>query len=290
VTTPPGTTPPGTTPPGTTPASTPIEPSGRVRLEIADGLAQLWLARPEARNGIDLLMVQALSAALDVVTGELEQGRVRALLIAAEGPAFTVGGDLRHLAGELDRLPDELRVMIDMYHSDVLTRLAELPVPVLAAAHGAAAGGGLGLLWVADAVVAADDLRIATGFVHLALSGDGGSSWHLPRLVGLARARELIIGGRVLDAAEAYEWGLVGQVVPAAELADTALERARALAAGPTYALARMKRLLHDSSTSGYREQLTAERDAIVDCARTGDAAEGIRAFGERRAPGFSGR
>jgi 2-(1,2-epoxy-1,2-dihydrophenyl)acetyl-CoA isomerase len=270
--------------------TTPIEPAGRVRLDITDGLARLWLARPEQRNGIDLAMVQAMSAALDVVTKEIGQDRVRALLIGADGPAFTVGGDLRHLAGELERLPDELRIMIDTYHGDVLARLAELPVPVIAAAQGAVAGGGLGLLWVSDVVVAADDLRIATGFVHLALSGDGGSSWHLPRLVGLPRARELIIGGRVLDAAEAYEWGLVGQVVPAAELADTALERALALAAGPTHALARMKRLLLDSSTSSYREQLVAERDAIVDCARTGDAAEGIRAFGARRAPRFSGR
>lgn len=275
----------------TTPhAGTPIEPGGRVALEIVDGLAHLRLARPEQRNGIDLAMVQALAAALDLVTKELEQDRVRALLISADGPAFTVGGDLRHLAGELERLPDELQIMIDSYHREVLGRLAELPVPVIAAAQGAAAGGGLGLLWVADVVVASDDLRIATGFVHLALSGDGGSSWHLPRLVGLPRARELILGGRVLDAAEAYEWGLVGQVVPKAELAEVALERARALAAGPTHALARMKRLLLDSSTASYHEQLLAERDAIVDCARTGDAAEGIRAFGERRAPRFTGR
>lgn len=270
--------------------TTPIEPAGRVRLDIADGLAQLSLARPELRNGIDLAMVQALSAALDVVTKELAQDRVRALLVAADGPAFTVGGDLRHLSGELHRLPDELRTMIDIYHLDVLPRLAELPVPVITAAQGAVAGGGLGLLWSADVVVAADDLRIATGFVHLGLSGDGGSSWHLPRLVGLPRARELIIGGRVLDADEAYEWGLVGEVVPAAELADVAMERARALAAGPTRALARMKRLLLDSSTADYREQLTAERDAIVECGATRDAAEGIRAFGDRRAPRFSGR
>ena len=282
------TTPDETTPDETKPHA--IEPAGRVRLDIGDGLARLWLARPEARNGIDLAMVQAMAAALDIVAGELEQGRVRALLIGADGPAFSVGGDLRHLAGELERLPDELHIMIEMYHGDVLARLSELPVPVIAAAHGAVAGGGLGLLWAADVVVAADDLRIATGFIHLALSGDGGSSWHLPRLVGLSRARELIIGGRVLDAAEAYEWGLVGQVVPVAELADTALGRARALAAGPTHAVARMKKLLLGSSTSTYREQLVAERDAIVDCARTGDAAEGIRAFGERRAPKFSGR
>lgn len=263
-----------------------IEPPGRVRLEIADGLAQLWLARPDRRNGIDLAMVRALASALEAVVGEPD---VRALLIRADGPAFTVGGDLRHLTEHIDRLPDELSAMIETYH-DTLGRLAELPLPVLAAPRGAVAGGGLGLLWVADEVIAADDLRIATGFVHLALSGDGGSSWHLPRLVGLTRARQLIMGGRTLDAKEALDWGLVGQVVPVADLDDVALARARELAAGPTYAYGRMKRLLLESATNGYREQLLAEREAIVDCARTGDARDGIRAFGERRPPSFRGR
>ena len=258
----------------------------RVTLDIADGLARLRLARVEGRNGIDMAMVLALAAALDTVASD---PGVRALLIDADGPAFTVGGDLRHLGGQADRLPTELHEMISRYHR-TLDQLAALPIPVLVAAHGAAAGGGLGLLWCADMVVAADDLRIATGFVHLALSGDGGSSWHLPRLVGLRRAQELILGGRVLDAAEALDWGLVTRVVPAAELAEQALAQARALAAGPTYALGRMKRLLLESSVNSYPEQLAAERAAIVDCARTEDAREGLAAFAGRRPPRFVGR
>jgi enoyl-CoA hydratase/carnithine racemase len=158
------------------------------------------------------------------------------------------------------------------------------------AARGAVAGGGLGLLWCADLAIAADDLRIASGFVHLALSGDGGSSWHLPRLVGLRRAQELILGGRVLDAAEALDWGLVTRVVPVAELEDAALEQARAWASGPTYALGRMKRLLLESSVNAYPAQLAAERAAIVDCGGTEDAREGVSAFTARRAPTFTGR
>jgi enoyl-CoA hydratase/carnithine racemase len=258
----------------------------RVTLEITDGLAHLRLARPEGRNGIDMAMVRALTARFDTVVSD---PGVRALLIGADGPAFTVGGDLRHLGGQLDRLPVELDEMISLYHR-TLGGLAALPIPVLVAAQGAVAGGGLGLLWCADLVIAADDLRIATGFVHLGLSGDGGSSWHLPRLVGLRRAQELIMGGRVLGAEEALDWGLVTRVVPAGDLAGEALAQARALAAGPTYSLGRMKRLLLESWANSYPEQLAAERTAIVDCARTEDAKEGLAAFTARRAPTYLGR
>jgi enoyl-CoA hydratase/carnithine racemase len=264
----------------------PTDFTDRVTLRVADGLAQLRLARPCGRNGIDMAMVQALAARLDAAAAD---PTVRALLIAADGPAFTVGGDLRHLASEADRLPAELDEMISIFHR-TLERLAELPIPVVVAAHGAVAGGGLGLLWCADFVLAADDLCIATGFGQLGLSGDGGSSWYLPRLVGLRRAQQLLLGGRVLDAAEALDWGLVTRVVPAAELATVALDQARALAAGPSYALGRMKRLLLASCTHSYPEQLAVERSAIVDCARTEDAREGLAAFLERRAPRFHGR
>jgi len=258
----------------------------RTTLEIDDGLAHLRLSWVEGRNGIDMAMVRSLGEHVDRI--EADPG-VRAVLIDAEGPAFTVGGDLNHLEAQLDRLPDELHDMISDYHR-TLAQLARLPVPIVVAVHGAVAGGGLGLLWVADLVLAAPDLRIATGFVHLALSGDGGSSWHLPRLVGLRRAQELILGGRQLGAQEAAEWGLVTRVVPAAELAASAEAQARGWASGPTYALGRMKRLLLDSATNTYPEQLAAEREAIVACARTQDAKEGIAAFTARRAARFQGR
>src|SRR5207302_6516795 len=118
---------------------------------------------------------------------------------------FSVGGDLHHFAGALERLPEELDTLIASYHV-TLARLAALPVPVVCAVRGGAAGGGLGLLWCADVVIAAADLRLASGFAQLALSGDGGSTWHLPRLVGMRRAMEFTLGGRVLSAEEALEW------------------------------------------------------------------------------------
>lgn len=263
--------------------------SDRTVLEIAEGLARLRLTRAGRRNAIDGAMATGVAERMDRLVAATAAGEVRAVLVEAEGPAFTVGGDVDHLVGELDRLPAELDVMITRFHG-ALAQLAELPVPVVTAARGAVAGGGLGLFWCADLAIAGDDLRIATGFARLALSGDGGSSWHLPRLVGLRRAQELLLGGRVLDAAEALDWGLVTRVVPAGELAGHALAVAQGLAAGPTYALGRMKRLLRESGPNTYRQQLEAERAAIVDCGATSDGREGLAAFAQRRQPRFTGR
>jgi 2-(1,2-epoxy-1,2-dihydrophenyl)acetyl-CoA isomerase len=263
-----------------------VSETDRTELEIKDGLAHLRLVRVGGRNGIDLAMVESLAENVMEVENTPE---VRALLITADGPAFTVGGDLKYLSGELDRLPAELNIMISRFHRTLAT-LAGLRIPVVTAAHGAVAGGGLGLLYNSDFAFLADNVRIATGFVHLALSGDGGGTWHLPRLVGLRRAQELTLGGRVLTAQEACEWGLATRVVPLDELRSTAYAQATALASGPTFAFGRMKRLLLESSTNTYLEQLEAERRAIVECSRVGDAREGITAFTERRTPHFDGR
>jgi 2-(1,2-epoxy-1,2-dihydrophenyl)acetyl-CoA isomerase len=237
----------------------------RVTLEVEGGVARLRLVRPEARNGIDRAMVDALAAAVAACETR------------------------HHFAGALERLPEELDTLIASYHV-TLARLAALPVPVVCAVRGGAAGGGLGLLWCADVVIAAADLRLASGFAQLALSGDGGSTWHLPRLVGMRRAMEFTLGGRVLTAEEALEWGLVTRVVPGETLEAAAEETARRFAAGPTIAYGHMRRLLRTSSSATFEEQLAAERAAIVDCGRAADAREGIAAFVARRTPHFEGR
>lgn len=261
--------------------------SGPVRLTVDDaGIGRLVLARPETGNALDLTAAEAIAAA--VRTLERTEG-LRAVLISAEGRAFTVGGDLRYVAAHLDDLADAVAGLLAHYHA-ALPRLATLPVPVVAAVQGAAAGGGLGLLWVADVVVAADDLQIVTGFDKLGLSGDGGSSWHLPRLVGLRRAQHMLLTGRPVRAAEALEWGLVSRVVPAADLAAEAEAEVGRLAAGPTAALGRMKRLLLQSPTTGYADQLVAEGAAMAECAATGDVRAGVTAFLDRRRPPFTGR
>lgn len=257
----------------------------RVTLEVDGGVARLRLARG-GHNGIDAAMVAALGEA--VAACERDPG-VRCLLLAADGPSFSVGGDLHHLAGALERLPEELEALIGDYHV-TLARLAALPVPVVCAVHGAVAGGALGLLWCADVVIAAAGTVFTSAFARLALSGDGGSTWHLPRLVGMRRALELTLDGRVLSAEEALQWGLITRVVPLEALEAEAEEAALGYAAGPTVAYGHMRRLLRTAWSATFEEQLAAERAAIVDCARTDDAREGVEAFLARRTPRFQGR
>jgi 2-(1,2-epoxy-1,2-dihydrophenyl)acetyl-CoA isomerase len=258
----------------------------RVVLSVDDGLAHLRLVWVDGHNAIDPAMVAALGRAVDAIAADAS---VRAVLVSADGRSFTVGGDLRHFAGHVDDLAGELERMVGPYHR-TLTQLGGLAVPVVCAAQGPTAGGGLGLLWCADLVLVADDVKLAAGFPRLALSGDGGSSWALPRLVGLRRAQRFLMGGLTLGAAEAVEWGIASEVVPAAELAGRALAEARRLADGPTLALGHMRQLLRGAGAVDWDEHLQRELTAMRECGASADAREGVASFGERRAPAFRGR
>lgn len=257
-----------------------------VGLRFEEGLARIRLRRPEAHNAIDRDLAYGL---LDAASACAAHAGLRAVLIEAEGANFTVGGDLRHLRGVGDDLPAELQRMISRYHA-ALAQLGALEAPVVTAVQGAAAGGGLGLLWCADVVIAADDARLASGFARLGMTGDGGSSWAVTRLAGARRAWEFLAEGRVLSAVEAADWRLVSRVVPAAELAAEAERTARLLAAGPTRAYAHLRRLIGAASASSWAEQLDAERQVMAELALTDDVRNGIAAFVERREPRFSGR
>lgn len=263
-----------------------MDAEDRVTLEVDGGVAQLRLAWVAGHNAIDPRMVAALGAAVDRIAGD---DAVRCVLIAADGPSFSVGGDLAHLTAHADDLAREMDAMVTPFHR-TLTALGELPVPVVCAAHGPVAGGGLGLLWCADVVLLADDARLVAGYPRLGLSGDGGSSWAVPRLAGPQRALQFLMGGRVLDAAEAVAWGLAAEVVPGAELHERAGAEAHRLAAGPTVAYGHVRRLVRGSGALTWAEALQHEHAAMVACAGTVDAREGVTSFTARREPRFEGR
>lgn len=259
----------------------------RMTVTVRDGLAEVRLDWPERDNAADWSTATDL---LEMATLLAEDPSVRVVLLAANGRFFSAGGDIsmfHGLAGAA--LPASLRRMIDQYHL-AIERLSELNAPIVAAVQGAAAGGGLGLVCAADIVVAADDAMFTMSSTRIGLPADGGTSWYLPRVVGLRRAQEMMLLSRRLTADQALDWGLVTRVVPAADLDKEARSIAERLRDGPTIAYGEVRRLLRDSEHNSLSQQLGAERDAVVLAAASRDAAEGIAAFTERRRPAFGGQ
>lgn len=258
----------------------------QVRATMDGAVGRVTLCAPERRNAIDQRFVEELDEAVATCAGS---GDLRALLIDAEGPAFTVGGDLRHLARDPDDLASVTDPLLEVFHR-ALVRIASLSVPVVCAVQGAVAGGGLGIVWASDVVLASDDARFATAFAHIGFSGDGGSSWWLPRLVGLRRAQTMMLLGEPVRADEAFELGFVTRIVDGAELAGEAQRVTERFAAGPTAAYGEMRTLLRTSATVDLREGLDREEQAMRRIARTADAQHGIAAFASKIAPTFVGR
>jgi 2-(1,2-epoxy-1,2-dihydrophenyl)acetyl-CoA isomerase len=257
-----------------------------VLFSVADGVGVITLNRPQARNAIDPAFTEDLDEAVRRCAADQA---VRAALIRAEGPSFTVGGDVAAMAGTPPaELPALLSRITGTYHA-TLQVLDQLPVPVVTAVHGAVAGGGLGLVYVADVVLAAESTRFAAGFAGLGLSVDSGGTWFLPRLIGTRRAAELCLGQRVLSAREAAEWGLISRVVRDEDLTAEAETAARALAAGPTRALGEIRTLLRRSPDADLGGQLRAESEALARTGVTRDAVHGIASFMAKAAPGFEG-
>lgn len=259
---------------------------GPVSLSIVDGLAQLRLTRPDTRNSLDQETADALLAAAAQLGNT---PGLRALLITAEGTAFTVGGDIRVFAeASREELPGTIVRMVDPYHR-ALALFEQLPVPIVTAVQGVAVGGGLGLLHCADIAIAANDSRFVAGFADIGLTGDGGSTWSLPRLIGPRRASAFYLEGRTISAVEAETWGLITRTVPPAELDAHALETATRLAQGPTRAYARVRQLLRRSWEVPFATQLLAEGEGITRAAATADAGAAITAFLAKHRPVFEG-
>ncbi|MCX6398472.1 MAG: enoyl-CoA hydratase-related protein [Propionibacteriales bacterium] len=257
-----------------------------IDLSVTDGVATLCLARPDARNAIDQRLADELLVAAVRIAGD---SSVRAVLICGEGPDLTVGGDIAYFTEHAgDDLGATLRRMTTPFHL-AFQVLATLDAPIVTVATGAVAGGGLGLVYAADVVVAADDARFVTAFAAIGLSGDGGGTWHLPRRIGPARAARAYLLNEPMTAKDALDWGLVAEVAPVTEARARGEEIARRLAAGPSKAFAQMRALLRASWDRSLPDQLNAEVEALVATARTDDASGAIAAFAAKQRPTFEG-
>lgn len=252
-------------------------------LQREGAVVHLVLNRPQQLNAIDVAMAQAFDAACAQLASDAS---VRAVVLRGAGRCFGAGGDL---AAFREQPQATALAVIEPMHRG-LRRLAEMNAPVIASLHGSVAGGSLSLALGCDLAIAADDARFNLAYVNVAASCDVGGSFHLPRLVGLRRAMQIALLGESFNAAEALSLGLVNRVVPAAELAQATAAMAQRLAAGPTLAHGRMKRLLRSSFEHDLATQLDLERDGFHASAGTNDFREALDAFFARRAPTFTGQ
>jgi len=246
-------------------------------------IATITLNRPAAHNALDVPMVRAFREACETLEGD---DGVRAVILRGAGRNFSVGGDLAAMRPDPGTVAPQL---IEALHAGLLI-LAAIDAPVIASLHGAVAGGSLSLAMACDLAIASDKARFNLAYARIGASCDGSSSWHLPRLVGLRRALEIALLSEDIDAAEALRIGLVNRVVPDADLARETQALAERLAAGPTKAYGRLKRLMRRSLHSDLPSQLDAEAAAFRDGTRTHDFVEGVEAFFAKRVPKFEGR
>ena len=241
----------------------------------------ITLNRPDVLNALNRSVHEGVHEGLQ----RAEAPDVRAVVITGAGRGFCVGQDLQEFSSGAGDIAQNLR---DNYHRNVKA-IRALPKPVLAAVNGPAAGAGMSLALACDLRVAADGATFVPAFVNIGLVPDSGGTWFARRLLGTARAFEWLTSGRRLGAEDALAWGLVSEVVPAADLPDRALELARRYAAMPTRAVGATKRLLDAAETSSLEEQLEREAVTQAEMTRTPDFHEGVAAFLEKREPVFTG-
>lgn len=259
--------------------------TGPILLRWQGDVAVVTLNRPDKLNSFTRQMHEALVAALDHV----EAGGARALLLTGAGRGFCAGQDL----ADLDFTPGhstDLGELIHTWFNPLVRRLQALPLPVVAAVNGTAAGAGANLALACDMVLAARSACFIQAFVKIGLVPDSGGTWLLPKRLGMGRAMGLAMTGDRLSADEAEKWGLVWEVMDDPLLAEEAMALATHLAAQPTRALAGIKRAMYASTTNTLDTQLDLERDLQRDLGQSHDYTEGVNAFLEKRAPHFTGK
>lgn len=260
-----------------------------IKCQTDAGVAEVTLNRPDALNALTTDMLEELRDVVRrIIHGEID---ARALLITGEGRGFCSGADLRASMARAADGPvasDSGAMLMDKYHP-LFLELSHLDIPVITAVNGIAAGAGMSLAITADFVLASQSAAFLQAFVNIGLIPDAGSTWLLPRLIGPARARRMMMLGEQVKADQALEWGLVHSVSPDGELMTHARALAHKLANGPTLAYSSIRSLMRSSFYKSYPDQIQQEAVHQRKLSKTADSKEGVAAFIEKRPAAFKG-
>jgi len=259
-----------------------------VLLDVTDGVATITLNRPQAYNSLNIATKELLR---DTIQQVADDPAVRCVVLTGSGKAFCTGQDLKeHIELLENGGSDALFTTVDKHYNPTVTALAGMAKPVIAAVNGVAAGAGSSLAFACDLRIVADTAGFNLAFANVALSCDTGASYHLPLLVGRAKAMELLYFPRTVQAAEALELGLATTVVPAESFADEVASLATRLAAGPTVALGAMRRSVSYAAGVTLAEALELESAMMARTGATADHAAAVAAFVAKEKPVFEGR
>lgn len=257
-----------------------------VQYDLTDGVATITLSRPDAMNS---LTAEAKTSLREAVGRAAADDDARSVVLTGSGRAFCVGQDLREHEANLERGAG-LAGTLEEHYEPIVLGLAHMPKPVIAAVNGAAAGAGFSFALACDLRIASEKASFATAFAGIGLIPDSGMSWTLQRLLGRAKALELLMLAEPVRAAQALELGLVTSVVPPEELPAAARDLALRLAAGPTLAYAAIKQVVGHAATSDLSGALAKEGELQKRCAETADHTNATKAFLRKEKPVFEGR
>jgi 2-(1,2-epoxy-1,2-dihydrophenyl)acetyl-CoA isomerase len=253
-----------------------------ITFEQSGAITRITLNRPDAANGMN----DAMTAELADAARRCDTDATKVVALTGAGRFFCAGGDLKSFASAPSR-GRYIKGVADDLHRAIST-FARMDAVLITAVNGVAAGAGFSLAIAGDLVLAAESASFTMAYTKVGLSPDGSSSYYLPRLVGVRRVQELMLTNRTLSASEAYQWGLVTQVVADAELTDAAARLADQLASGSRKSNAAVKTLLLSSVKNSLEEQIEIEGRLIADCADSADGREGVDAFLAKRPPSFA--
>lgn len=256
-----------------------------LEFEVKSGVATITLNRPDASNAFNLALASELN---HVANGCMHDTNIRVVVLNANGKLFSAGGDLSVMSEAGDQVDAALIQLTDQLHTAIST-LMRMRAPLIVAVNGAAAGIGLSLALIGDITIASEKASFTLAYTAAGLSPDGGSTYLLPRVIGIKRAKEMMITNRRLTAVEALDWGLVNQVVAAESLQNETMALASSIAQGATNAFGSVKSLLLSSYSESLESQMVLEVEAIARNAMSTDGREGIQAFLNKRQPKFNG-